>query len=867
MHAINRPIIPLILCAAMFVTASLHGTQLTWDADPTTASPQDGAGVWDTTTNTWWDGAANVVWNNATPDSAVFGAGSGPAGVVSNSLPVTVGNITFNATGSGTYTLNSSAANTVTLSGNPTITANVNAALNVVLAGTSFTKEGSGQLSLRPAANNTYAGTTIVNNGILALNSSTGSRVLIPGDLTVNSGATVTNTGSANAIASAATVTVNANATFNANAAGGSSAFAALILNGGTVLQNGTETLIVPTVDARAGSLLQASGATGKLDGNLTKSTAGTVTITARGSSATTGGLTNTVVNGGTLIFDYVQASKLNDGGTVTVNSGTLLFTNYASADTVGSVVLAGGVITNTSGTTDLRLPSGGNFDVRSGEIYVALGSGAGRALTKSTSGTVILGADNIYSGGTLISGGILQLGNGGTAGNAGTTSANITNNSQLVLNRSDAALSLGGVINGSGSITKLGSGTVALTGANTYQGSTTISNGAISLNSSSTLGDGTGTLNLSGGTLNTSAGRSVSTAPVANPVNLTADSSITTSSTAATVDLSFTNDIIGGSAGTLTFRNDGADAAADQFEPRFTGNFTFGRPIVIDNGALGKTRLSAFNTNGTTQTFNGVLSGNGSFRRSVTAGTGGVTVLNATNTYSGATAVNAGTLLVNGALGGGNVTITSGGVLGGNGTINGAVTNQSGGTVSAGTSIGILTISNALTFLNNSTNLVEINKTAGTNDLIRGLTTVTYGGTLVVVNLSGTLAANDSFKLFSAATYTGNFASSNLPALGGGLAWDTSGLSVNGTLKVTTAAATSPQIGSVALSSTNLILTGTGGTAGADYWVLTATNLTQPRANWTSIATNQFITGGNFNFTNAVDPLKPTLFYLLQVP
>ena len=92
MHAINRPIIPLILCAAMFVTASLHGTQLTWDADPTTASPQDGAGVWDTTTNTWWDGAANVVWNNATPDSAVFGAGSGPAGVVSNSLPVTVGN-------------------------------------------------------------------------------------------------------------------------------------------------------------------------------------------------------------------------------------------------------------------------------------------------------------------------------------------------------------------------------------------------------------------------------------------------------------------------------------------------------------------------------------------------------------------------------------------------------------------------------------------------------------------------------------------------------------------------------------------------------------------------------------------------------
>ena len=186
MHAINRPIIPLILCAAMFVTASLHGTQLTWDADPTTASPQDGAGVWDTTTNTWWDGAANVVWNNATPDSAVFGAGSGPAGVVSNSLPVTVGNITFNATGSGTYTLNSSAANTVTLSGNPTITANVNAALNVVLAGTSFTKEGSGQLSLRPAANNTYAGTTTVDSGSHLLLNKTISNQTVPGNLVIN---------------------------------------------------------------------------------------------------------------------------------------------------------------------------------------------------------------------------------------------------------------------------------------------------------------------------------------------------------------------------------------------------------------------------------------------------------------------------------------------------------------------------------------------------------------------------------------------------------------------------------------------------------------------------------------------------------
>ena len=76
---------------------------LTWDADPTTASPQDGAGVWGTTTNTWWDGTTNVVWDNVTPANAVFGTNSGAAGTVSNAVAMSVGNLTFFAAGSGTY--------------------------------------------------------------------------------------------------------------------------------------------------------------------------------------------------------------------------------------------------------------------------------------------------------------------------------------------------------------------------------------------------------------------------------------------------------------------------------------------------------------------------------------------------------------------------------------------------------------------------------------------------------------------------------------------------------------------------------------------------------------------------------------------
>ena len=857
---------PLTLLASLACVASLQATQLTWDADPNTASLQDGAGVWDTTTNTWWDGAANVVWNNATPDSAVFGTGSGAAGVISNSLPITVGNVTFNSAGSGNYTLSSSVANTVTLSGSPTITANVNAALNVVLAGTAFTKEGGGQLSLRPGANNTYAGTTIVNNGTLALNSSSGSRVLIPGDLTINAGATVTNTGSTGPIADTATVTVNSGGTY----ADGADVISTLVLAGGTIFQVGTEQFTASTIDARSGSILQTAGAAGKLDGNLTKSTAGTVIITSKG-SASAAGLGSTIVNEGSLILDYTQAaSKLADTtGTLTVNGGTLIFTNFTANETVGSLILAGGVITNASGTADLRLPSGGSFDVRSGSAYINLGGGGGRTLTKTTSGTVILAADNGYSSGTLISGGILQLGDGGASGTAGSVSTAITNNATLVFNRSGALVNFSGTISGTGSIIKMGGGYIGLTDSgNSYSGSTTISNGVLNISSTSKLGDGTGALVLSGGILNITASRAVTTAPISNPLFVNADSAITTTNPGATVDLNFTNDSISGSAGTLTIRND-APSGTGVFEPRFSGSsFNFSRPLVIANGSFGTTRLDSYNLLGTTQTFSGNISGNGGYRRTAGAsGTGGTTIFSGNNTYTGPTDVNRGLLVINGTLGTNTVTVSPTGTLGGNGTVNGPVIIQSGGTLSAGTSIGQLTISNSLVFQITGTNVSELNKTLATNDLVRGLTAVTYNGVLVVNNLSGTLAANDTFKLFDAAIYTGNFASSNLPALGVGLAWDTTGLTNNGTIKVTGTVAASPQISSVSLSGTDLILTGTGGTAGADYYVLTSISLAQPLANWTSIATNQFTLGGNFNFTNALNPAKPVLFYILQVP
>jgi len=76
------------------------------------------------------------------------------------------------------------------------------------------------------------------------------------------------------------------------------------------------------------------------------------------------------------------------------------------------------------------------------------------------------------------------------------------------------------------------------------------------------------------------------------------------------------------------------------------------------------------------------------------------------------------------------------------------------------------------------------------------------------------------------------------------------------------------PTIGSITIGGGNVILSGTNGTEGKDYYVLASTNITLPVSNWTRLSpTNQFGPGGGFSYTNAVDPNFPQRFYLLQLP
>ena len=98
-------------CLSAAVLAALYGgslqaADLTWDSDPSTSGVQDGSGNWNTTSPNWFNGASNVLWSNATPDSAFLGGagvfnGNTPAHSVTVTSPITVQNITFGIAADG----------------------------------------------------------------------------------------------------------------------------------------------------------------------------------------------------------------------------------------------------------------------------------------------------------------------------------------------------------------------------------------------------------------------------------------------------------------------------------------------------------------------------------------------------------------------------------------------------------------------------------------------------------------------------------------------------------------------------------------------------------------------------------------------
>lgn len=194
---VHLSVVAVVVGQLIWPIQGLWAAVLTWDADTATTGAQDGTGTWDTTNPNWWDGSQNVAWNNTTPDSATFGAGSGAAGTVTVSGTMNVAGITFSAPGSVNYTLSSG---TITLT-SPSVVVNSNATIGSVLAGTvGLSKSGSGTLTL--SGTNTFTGGISISGGVLSGNSitNTGTNSSFgTGNFTIASGGTLQYTGSSSA--------------------------------------------------------------------------------------------------------------------------------------------------------------------------------------------------------------------------------------------------------------------------------------------------------------------------------------------------------------------------------------------------------------------------------------------------------------------------------------------------------------------------------------------------------------------------------------------------------------------------------------------------------------------------------------------
>ncbi len=103
-------------------------------------------------------------------------------------------------------------------------------------------------------------------------------------------------------------------------------------------------------------------------------------------------------------------------------------------------------------------------------------------------------GNNNINT--VVITGGTLQVGAGDA--NGGLATVNITNNGALVVNRTNS-LTLSAAISGSGTLTQAGSGTLVITGANSYNGTTSVTNGTLEIDQTTA---GTGPVTTSAGTV-----------------------------------------------------------------------------------------------------------------------------------------------------------------------------------------------------------------------------------------------------------------------------------------------------------------------------------------------------------------------------
>jgi autotransporter-associated beta strand protein len=456
---------------------------------------------------------------------------------------------------------------------------------------------------------------------------------------------------------------------------------------------------------------------------NTPLGTAAAGTVVASGASLDlfghTLGTSEALTINGTGQFSF--GALTNRSTTAATFSGLL---TLGSHSTIRAIQSSGHIVLTNPGTIT---GSGFNLtligDSTASSMASILGTGSG-GLTKSGTGTWALTGDNTYTGTTTISTGTLQVGSGGTSGRLG--SGAVTNNAALTFNRSND-LTVANAISGSGTLTKLGLGTLTLTTNNTYAGTTTISEGNLVLqhnapNPTSKTFAGTGALVIeSVGTDFTSnfstSGWNFGTTINALTIGKSTNTSNVTLGSATTI------------AGPIT---------------AYGGNIAINSPLTATNNTINLNASSSVTQSAALTATNLSLNGTGSF-----------TLNNASNNITtlagGSNSSKLGSLSFTDASGGLNI-----GTLGANSGITAT------GTILVESLIGDVTLAQNITTDNTTSNAVVVN--AGKSSAIG---TITGGNILISGTPTITVGSGGIAKLYSGS----EAASTGLTTLVGGLA------------------------------------------------------------------------------------------------
>ncbi len=618
---------------------------------------------------------------------------------------------------------------------------------------------------------------------------------------------------------SPATVTLDGNKTVGTVAFSNTNSYTIAAGTGGTLyLDNsgssaqindtlGSHTISAPisltsSVDVtvtNAGDTLTVSGPVGGV-GGVSKLGSGTLVLGSNNSYAG-----NTNIGGGTLV---VNASGSLGNGTLSFVAGGPNPTLKAGTNALSignSVTIANGV----AATID----TGGNT------LTLTTGTVGGQgALVKTGSGTLVLAADESYSGGTTISLGTLQLGSGGAAGSV---AGNIVNNSALVLfssgNHNLASIS------GTGSLTQAGSGTTTLTTTTTFSGDTVISGGVLKVGTSLALQNSTLNYDNQGGTLSFDGQTQVSLGGLKGTQGL-ALTNTASQSVALTVGNSNQNSTYAGvlsdgsaSCGSLT--KIGSATFALSASNSYTGTTSVNGGVLQVNvdGALGASGSGITVANGASLKLNNVnystpesliLNGTGNSGAGALTNTGTSAFAGAVNVASNAT-VSAG--------GSGNLLTLTGGITK-NGT---TLTIGAGGTVIV-SGIGISgALSHSDLIVDNSTLQLSASSSYNGATTVRNSGVLKLGGSDVLPNSAATALAVNSSGKFDLAGFNATVASLAGDSTGivtNSTASSASTLTVNGSIDTTLAGLVQDGSGTVGLvkqGGGKLTLTGTSSYSG----------------------------------------------------